>query len=233
MRLLNDSLCREYQFVSAFKDDADKQVVRLRHRNLNKDLVKISFIGQADIYQTLLSISQVNLPNVYEVWEEDDKVHVLEEYIDGINLSQALETKVFTEREVSTIVVALCDALAVLHDHGIIHRDIKPENVMLTAENRIVLIDFDAARRYKLFCSKDTLLIGTAGYAAPEQYGFTQSDERTDIYSLGVLMNVMLTGQHPSARLYNGKMRRIIEKCLRIDPADRFPSALYLKNKLL
>ena len=78
----------------------------------------------------------------------------------------------------------------------------------------------------------DTQVLGTTGFAAPEQYGLSQSDARTDIYSLGVLMNVMLTGQHPSKRLAEGRMGRIIEHCTRVNPAKRYRDVLRLMEEL-
>lgn len=79
-----------------------------------------------------------------------------------------------------------------------VHRDIKPENIILRG-SQAVLIDFDAARLHKPEHEADTQILGTTGFAAPEQYGLSQSDIRTDIYSLGVLINVMLTGNTPQS----------------------------------
>lgn len=233
MQLLEKTLQDKYYLISALKNNEDKQVLRLRHKELEQDIIKISYRGNADVYRTLLSVTHPNLPNILEVWQQDDRVCILEEYIEGMSVADTMAAKFFSEKEVRYIVAQLCDALDCLHQAKIIHRDIKPENVMLTKENRGVLIDFDAARSYKLYSSEDTRMMGTTGYAAPEQFGFAQSDERTDIFALGVLMNVMLTGRHPSVHLYDGKLRRVIEKCVRMDPAGRYPSVLYLKKNLL
>ena len=91
----------------------------------------------------------------------------------------------------------MCKALWVLHSLGAVHRDVKPENIILRG-SEAVLIDFDAARLYKPEESGDTQVLGTTGFAAPEQYGLSQTDRRADIYAVGILMNVMLTGEHPS-----------------------------------
>ena len=80
----------------------------------------------------------------------------------------------------------MCDGLKELHEQKIIHRDIKPSNMILQADGRIRLIDFDAARIFKDNKATDTELLGTKDYAPPEQYGFGQTDPRSDIYSLGV-----------------------------------------------
>ena len=110
---------------------------------------------------------------------------------------------------------------------GTVHRDIKPENIILRGRDAI-LIDFDAARIHKPAMETDTQILGTVGFAAPEQYGISQSDLRADIYSLGVLINVMLTGEHPSRALASGRMGRIVERCTRVNPAKRYKNVLRL-----
>ena len=112
-----------------------------------------------------------------------------------------------------------------------VHRDIKPENVILRGADT-VLIDFDAARLHKPQAEADTQVLGTTGFAAPEQYGLGQSDTRTDIYSLGVLMNVMLTGEHPSRKLAEGRMGRVIQRCTQVNPAKRYKNVLRLMEAL-
>ena len=94
------------------------------------------------------------------------------------------------------------------------------------------MIDFDAARIFKNENENDTRILGTTGYAAPEQYGISQSDERADIYALGVLLNIMLTGKHPSKELAAGRMGRIIQKCTMMNPKKRYKSVLYLMESL-
>jgi serine/threonine protein kinase len=114
---------------------------------------------------------------------------------------------------------------------GAVHRDIKPENVILR-ETGAVLIDFDASRIYKEAQENDTKVLGTTGYAAPEQYGIAQTDGRADIYSLGVLMNVMLTGKHPATVLAGGRMGHIILRCTMMNPDKRFQTIRHLMDAL-
>ena len=112
-----------------------------------------------------------------------------------------------------------------------VHRDIKPENIILRGADAI-LIDFDAARLYKPEHEADTQILGTTGFAAPEQYGLSQTDIRTDIYAMGVLINVMLTGEHPSKRLAEGRMGRVVEHCTRVNPQKRYKNVLRLMGAL-
>ena len=95
-----------------------------------------------------------------------------------------------------------------------------------------VLIDFDASRIYKNENREDTQILGTTGFAAPEQYGLSQSDGRADIYALGVLLNIMLTGEHPSRKLASGRMGRIVQRCTMVNPEKRYKNILHLMEVL-
>ena len=96
--------------------------------------------------------------------------------------------------------------------------------VIIEKNGRVVLVDFNASRVYAPETSADTVVLGTLGYAPPEQFGISQSDEKSDIYAVGVLLNVMLTGKHPSEALAKGKAGKIVLKCTQIDPQSRFKS---------
>ena len=103
---------------------------------------------------------------------------------------------------------------------------------MITDSGNVKIIDFNASKEYKVEEEKDTKVLGTTGFAAPEQYGISQSDERTDIYAIGVLINVMLTGEHPSKVMCKGKMKKIVKKAMSINPTDRYQNCEELKNAL-
>lgn len=149
----------------------------------------------------------------------------------GDSLAYLLEGALFSPAEARKITRQLCNALWVLHQLGAVHRDIKPENVIIQGSEAI-LIDFDASRIFKSDTNQDTQILGTTGYAAPEQYGIAQTDERADIYSLGVLLNIMLTGKHPSKELASGRLGRIVQKCTMVNPEKRYKSVLYLMEAL-
>ena len=95
-----------------------------------------------------------------------------------------------------------------------------------------MLIDFDAARLHKPELENDTQILGTTGFAAPEQYGLSQSDLRADIYAVGILINVMLTGEHPSRHLVEGRMGRIVDRCTHVNPQRRYRNVLRLMEAL-
>ena len=113
----------------------------------------------------------------------------------------------------------LCHGLKELHECGIIHRDIKPANLILQnpeLPESLYLIDFDAARLISGHKATDTALLGTRGYAPPEQYGFSQTDARSDIYALGCTFKEILGPQ------YHGRLIPILNKCCAIDPQARY-----------
>lgn len=152
------------------------------------------------MYRKLLTVSCPNLPQIMEVGEKEGKTALLEEYVQGDTLGEILQGGLLTAAQAKQITRQLCMALWVLHSLGVVHRDVKPDNVIIRG-TEAVLIDFDASRIYKNENREDTQILGTTGFAAPEQYGLSQSDGRADIYALGVLLNIMLTGEHPSGNL--------------------------------
>lgn len=225
-------LQEQYQFVKRLRNTDKNEIIVLEHKTLHKRIIKRTFSGNSETYLKLLTIKHRNMPEILEVTEYNGKVIVLEEYIDGIILSELLENDLYNEKSVISFISEICDILTLLHNQNIVHRDIKPENIMIDNSQTVKLIDFDSARIYKPYYPKDTEYLGTVSYAAPEQYGETQTDTRADIYSVGVLMNVMLTGKPPSVQLHNGKLRKIIEKCIQVSPDKRFQTAEELKRSL-
>lgn len=217
--------------VRVLKRGARGTVRLLRHRSTGKRYVFRQFDGSADVYRRLLAVSCPYLPRVEEVAEADGRVAVLEEYVQGDTLLYLLEGGLLDWEEARKVTADICGALWVLHSMGAVHRDVKDSNVILRGSDA-VLIDFDASRIVKPECPADTVILGTTGYAAPEQFGLSQTDGRADIYSLGVLLNVMLTGQHPSRRLAEGHAGRIVRRCTMMNPDQRFRNVLELRDAL-
>lgn len=180
------------------------------------------------IYQKLQTIFSRNLVSISEIVRVDDKVIVvIEEYVSGATLEELIPTGKIDEKMAVDIVRQLLEVLSILHGQNIIHRDINPKNVLLSTDGVVKLLDFGIARETKEYQDKDTTILGTAGYAAPEQYGFQQTDGRTDIYSLGVLFHVMLTKKLPEGSIcQETKYQRFIQKCISLDPNQRYQSTL-------
>mgnify|MGYP001654455399 FL=1 len=225
------SIETDYETVKTIKHSERGSVSLLQNKQNGTRFIFRHYRGNGEVYRKLVGISCPNLPQIMETAERDGMVAVLEEYIQGDSLAYLLEGALFSHAEARKITMQLCNALWVLHKLGAVHRDIKPENVMIRGSEAI-LIDFDASRIFKSDTNQDTQILGTTGYAAPEQYGIAQTDERADIYSLGVLLNIMLTGKHPSKELASGRLGRIVQKCTMVNPEKRYKSVLYLMETL-
>lgn len=218
------SLKSIFAIIDVLSTKNDCKVLLLRHRETSKSLVLRSYPKKVEAYETLLRIRCENLPEIYDVINVDDGQIVFEEYISGMSVAQIMEFSRYHKHGARHIMQELCHAMSVLHSRNLVHRDIKPENIMISDAGRVVLIDFNASRKVSE-TSRDTVIMGTVGYVSPEQLGLSQTDARTDIYAAGVLYNVLLTGQHPSVSITNGKAGRIIRKCTAVNPNDRYQSA--------
>ena len=187
---------------------------------------RISFTGLPYI---LLKENQFRIcPHIVHCVESSTETVVIEEFIQGVSLLERLSQKnYFTESEAQDTLIQLCDGLEPLHKCGIIHRDIKPSNIIMQDDGSVRLIDFDAARVVKENATEDTKLLGTKGYAPPEQFGYGQTDQRSDIYSLGVTIKNLL------GKEYNGKLIKILNKCTEIDPNKRYSTVIELKKAIL
>ena len=223
---------KTYDRVCVMSVKQGKEILRFRHRRLQRDIVVKFYDEDTPACRFLTGIIHENLPEVYDVYDLDDGFAEIEEYVSGMNVSEMLEAGLFSYKTASEVMRQLCAALSVLHSNGFVHRDVKPENVIISDKGPVKLIDFDACRRFSRNKDWDTHILGTVGYAPPEQYGVTQSDGRSDIYAAGVLFNVMLTGAHPSNKLAPGRAGRIITKCTQINPDQRYQSAEQLAKAL-
>lgn len=217
--------------VRVLKRSARGEITLLRHRETGKRYVFRQFMGSEDVYRRLLTVDCPHLPRIEEVAASGGRVAVLEEYVRGDTLLFLLEGGLLDWDEAKKVTQDICEALWVLRSMGAVHRDVKDSNVILRGSDA-VLIDFDASRIVKPESGSDTVVLGTTGYAAPEQFGLSQTDGRADIYSLGVLLNVMLTGQHPSRRLASGKGGRIVQRCTMMNPDQRYSTVLELRDAL-
>ncbi|MCM1038738.1 MAG: serine/threonine protein kinase [Ruminococcus sp.] len=198
-----------------------------RHKITGKIVVK-KYVD-ADrimVYKKLSQIEDIHLENIYEYASDENRGIVLVEYISGTSLQEKIrEKKIFSEEEACDIMIELCKVMQKIHAAGIVHRDINPNNIMISGDGILKLVDFGIAREKKDEQEKDTMILGTPGYAAPEQFGFLQTDERTDIYAAGVLFNELLTGCLPGKRIYEEyPLGEIIRRCTEIDVRQRYQS---------
>ena len=226
-----DEIFSVYSKSAVLSEKNGTLVMKIRHKTLEKELVLRKIPKISPVFTLLRGIRHENIVSIYEVYDLDDGAVILEEYVEGLNVYEISQTGKIKKDGAVEIAKQLCSALHCLHENNIIHRDIKPENVMVSSDCRVKLVDFSAARIMS-DSPRDTVIMGTVGYAAPEQLGLSQSEPRTDIYSLGVLLNVMLTGEHPSEKLPDGYLRRVVEKCIAPTLSKRYDSARKLYKAL-
>ena len=210
----------------------DKKATYLAKGTVDGQIVVKKYIQKenADIYKRLQEMDERHLVKVYYVAESGQQALVIMEYVSGQTIEQMQKAGwIFSEQEVIIDTIQLLKGIATIHAQGIIHRDISPKNVLISTDGVVKLLDFDIGRKYKKSQGSDTTILGTVGYAAPEQFGFGQTDARTDIYAMGVLLNYMLVREFPMEKLTEGKFRTIVLKCIKINPEDRYQNVDELK----
>lgn len=185
----------------------------------------VSGVSEASI---LKKLQHKGLPRFIGEYENNDMFCVVREYIEGETLAEYIADQKPGEERVVSLMIMLCEILIYLHKKKIIHRDIKPQNLIIDTTGQLWLIDFSISRVYDKTAENDTRYLGTKNFAAPEQYGYAQTDARTDIYSLGILIGWMLTTEVKRdsmlQKITNKRLMKIVNKCTSFDPASRYPS---------
>lgn len=184
-----------------------------------------------EIYNILKENPHPNIGEIYSVIQEDGFFTVGEAYLGKKTLIEVLP---ITNMHIFyNYILQICDALEHLHKYDIVHRDLKPENIFV-CDNKIILNDFDISKQVvETSRRKDTQVLGSVGYASPEQYGFSRSDSRSDIYSLGILINMMITGEFISDSYISGRLKYIVDRCVEISPHDRFQTIAEVREELV
>lgn len=177
--------------------------------------------------ERLKEINHPNLPRIFEIVTKEQDLWLYEEYIHGKNVNELLLQNQLTDTQlILELGKSVTEALMILHEKKIIHRDIKPSNVMVTNDGLVKLVDFDAIRFYDGSKENDTIHLGTIGFASPEQYGFAETDERSDLYSLGIVLNVCSVKAFPKEQLTtNPFLKELVIKATKMDPQNRYQTA--------
>ena len=226
--------------VSFYKELAplseEHQIYIVQHIETKKVYLKKTLkIYNLPVYEQLFKYHVKNTPRLYALYEHDGLLTIIEEYISGDTLQEVIDLcGSVSEADAVSYSIKLCDILIELHSQTpvLVHRDIKPSNIILTEDERIILIDLNAARQCLGEKDRDTRLIGTEGYAAPEQFGFGNSSCQTDIYAVGNLIKALIgLDKNPSLKV-SPKLMTVISKCLEMNPKDRYQSASLLKVAL-
>lgn len=215
-----------YEYIDVLKQNGEKQVSLLYDRQArNLCVMKQQSLDTMEIYRSLKAMQNRHIPIIYRVFQEAGHCIVLEEYISGRTFSQILDShEPLNEEEIEDILRQLCECLLPLHENNIIHRDIKPSNLLLTNDGILKLIDFGIARTVTAGNKTDTVCFGTRGYSPPEQYGFGQTDARSDIYSMGMTIRMLCP--------HSSKLLRIVEKATQFAPKDRYSSVREILQEL-
>ena len=243
-----------YEEISQLNKEHRVSIVR--HSGTGKIYVKkVLSVYSLAVYSALYDRPVKHTPRICALYEDRGTLTVIEEYISGDSLEEILEKRgPLPEQETIRIAVMLCRILEEMHsfDPPLIHRDIKPSNILMTETGEIVLLDMNAAKFMDADKASDTRLLGTPGFAAPEQFGFGSSTTATDLYAVGVLMDTLLSGSDPSSgdretfqtagsqspgshipgSQADPRLRQIIGKCRELDPRRRYSSASELARDL-
>ncbi|WP_395740412.1 protein kinase domain-containing protein [Prosthecobacter sp.] len=195
--------------------------------------------------QALAALNHPHIVTIHDFGQAGGFFYLLMEFVDGVNLRQAMTAGRFTPEQALAIVPPICDALQYAHEHGIVHRDIKPENLLLDKEGRLKIADFGIAKMIGAAgeTGADSLSqpLGTPAYAAPEQKDDThQVDHRADIYSLGVVLYELLTGELPKDKIeapskrvqIDVRLDEVVLRALETRPELRFATAAEFRTKL-
>ena len=193
--------------------------------------------NEMEIMKKMADRKLSGIPKAYRIFEENGEVYLVREYIEGMSLAQmVLQKGGISEAEICRISRKICQTAEQFQnpDEPMIHRDIKPENIVVTPGAEVVFIDFGTMRSYKKDGSRDTFVVGTRGTAAPEQYGYTQTDQRTDVYAIGQTMLYMVSESYEMNQLsecaVSRRMKKIIEKACSFEPDKRYGDAAQLRR---
>lgn len=240
---LPECITARYQIKACLVSDARKEVYLLHSKDEQRHYVLKRLSDEnkqanETEYSLLQNLDHPGIPKAAEFFEENGSSYFIRPYAEGESLHQIVKTHgTFTEKGIADIALRLCDTLMYLHSQKppVIHRDIKPSNVIYASDGRVTLIDFGISRRFNTEASEDTVFIGTSVTAPPEQFGYAQTDMRSDIYALGILMIFLFTGRYDRAALRDMPrgLARIAERCTQFAPGDRYASAAQLKRALL
>jgi len=222
----------QYTLVSLLSETSRTKVEVVR-RQAGPLAIRKTLHYQNSVYTVLKKLYHPGLVHIFELMISNNETVIIEEYIGGETIQQKIDRgDTFTLGQVYNWLCQLAQILIYIHSNNIIHRDIKPANLIISSDGVLKLIDFDSSRTYRETRQTDTTYLGTKGYASPEQYGYAQTDARSDIYSAGILCNQLLTGQLTGGTIYDAKFRRIVSICTQLDPQYRYQSAIQLLDAL-
>ena len=217
-----------YQEVANVGDRSD--VIYVRERETGRLYVKkLLMTYDKSIYEYLKANPVDHMPRIIDLFESNNYLIVIEEHIEGRTVADILNDGVMILADAVHVAKSVCSILRELHElpTPIVHRDVKPSNIIVAPDGEVFLLDMNVAKWYDAGKTHDTWFLGTQSFAAPEQagYGLSASSARSDIYAVGVLLNVMLTNKFPNEERATGRIWDVIEKCISLEPSGRYTAA--------
>lgn len=195
-------------------------------------IAKKIHIDETPIYKALMGVENPNLAKIFTLTTIDSDFFAIEEYINGTTLKELVEINPLSHEQIKKITLDICNGLRSLHNLGIVHRDITPSNIMIDNMGNAKIIDYGISRFIKANQVVDTQILGTPGFAPPEQYGFNQTNSASDVYSVGILINYMATGKLPNEKKAIGFWGQIVTKATEIDSVNRYSDIISLENAI-
>ena len=233
----------DYEALACLSASENAETLLVLHRATGKESLAKCYLGEnraCGVTEAALlqKLSYPAIPRYIAQYENETMLCVVRDYVAGLPLNEYASEAHPTQAQVVAIASQICDILAYLHSltPPVIHRDIKPQNIIIDANGNAWLIDFGISREYDPAAAKDTRYFGTVDFAPPEQYGFSQTDNRTDIFSLGVLIGWLLTGESQPRKampkLDSPRLHKIVKTCTELTPDRRYASAVQVKKAL-
>ena len=233
------ALTASYELIELFSNVQGIATLLARSRSDGEKVTVKCFYASHPLYdhsepEALKKLNVPPLPRYLGEYKNSQMRCVLHQYVEGETLAAKASRCRLSTQEIVNIGIQLCDQLAALHgtDPPIIHRDVKPQNIIIRKDGSPVLIDFGIARSQSENDS-DTAVFGTRGFAPPEQYGYSQTDSRSDLYSLGMVLHWLLQGDTQPPKSANTPLEKVILRMTAFDPARRYASALLARQALL
>ncbi len=227
-RGLSDEDALELSLYEEVEPVADTENVTLvRHRETGRYYIrKLLTVYNKSVYSYLIERPIAHMPGIVAMYEGSNCLIVIEEYINGMTVADMLDNGPLEEGTAVYIAQRVCRVLHELHTlpRPIIHRDVKPQNIIVTREGEVCLLDMNVAKWYDPEQTDDTQYMGTMFYAAPEQvgYGLTASSAKSDVYAVGILLNVMVTGKFPKEQRAPDRIWKVVEHCINLNAEERY-----------
>ena len=199
-------------------------------------------LARRSVWSVLADCDCARLPQVEATYKTLDEFVVVYDFVPGDTLEALVkQAGPLDAAQAVSLALDICEAAGALHAQGVVHRDITPKNVVASSDGAH-LIDLGIARLYAEGATRDTNALGTWGFAAPEQYGFKQTDARSDVYSIGCVLGYLLTGVMPDEDAYHdaladesavpAHLRAVVERATNMEPSARYQSAMDLAAAL-